>query len=407
MNNAFEASLLVTPFFRNAHTFEHPDLEVVSYHAMLKVVSEIANLLFQYAGELPKKNKAGLKPWLLATQTPSHGWQLPTQGRSLKLLNHREVQVIQGSTFSIVLSYGEASLALGDMAKMMGGDITVIHQGKVIYSGAHSFAIDLDRNNAYTALIDRWYPMGSRWVSEVLMQETKYRSIAAHAEEIETLLLEACTNLLDIALNDGSALRLEIHEHLYSRELSWHHFNDSLFGRLRPEFLTHNLCAYAVSQNYDCLACLPEPARNDLRIGLAALKGNCFEYESTVWGLLFSHTEMPLEALAKAYVQDVGSDGYALLPLRLKTEEMRRYTVETHPDCLNYTTNPSVFSNREALEDFLEHQRPGLSQHVQMIMDTAGYSPRQAYESALASQEITVVSEPLPAFDFSDFGIPA
>jgi hypothetical protein len=102
-----------------------------------------------------------------------------------------------------------------------------------------------------------------------------------------------------------------------------------------------------------------------------------------------------------------GSKCYANLPLRLKTMELLHYTLEKDPDCLNYTTNPSVLANREEFDAFLEHQMPGLAKLVQTIMATTNFSPRQAYESALATQALTVTSEQLPTFDFSDFGIPA
>lgn len=408
MNKVLESSILDSSFFRHAHTFQHPDLDNVGYHQMLKVVSEIVMLHFQYNGQLLKMNKTGLKPSLLATKASSQGWKLPSQSKSLSLKNDDELQLIRGNKLSIVLCYDVASLVLGGgPAEIKGGQISVFYQDQAIYAGEHSFAIDLDSNNAYTAMVDRWHQGGSRWVSEVLLQETKHRSLVAHAEEIEALIFEACTNLLNIALNNGSGQSLEIHEHLYCRELSWYAFNDYLFGQLRPEFLTPNLCAQAVSRNYDCLAFLPEHARKNLRIGLAALRGDCIDRESIVWGLIFSHTEMPLDALAKAYIQAEGSKCYANLPLRLKTMELLHYTLEKDPDCLNYTTNPSVLANREEFDAFLEHQMPGLAKLVQTIMATTNFSPRQAYESALATQALTVTSEQLPTFDFSDFGIPA
>ena len=404
MNKALELSLMRNQFFRNAHTFQHPDLGNAHYQPMLKVVSEITMLLFQHAGHLPKKNKPGLKPWLLAAKTKSHGWQLPSQGRSLVLKNNEEVQVIQGPTFSIVLCYDQASLVLGEVVEIKGGEITVIHQGKIIYCGDHSFAIDLDRNNAYTAVVDRWHAGGSRWVSEVLMQETKAPSITAHFEEIEDLMLEACGNLLDVTQNYAS----KIHEHLYSQELACFHFDSHLFRRLRQEFLTKKLCEDAVFENYGCLEFLPEQARNDLDIGWAALRGSYFVgAQNEVWVHLFTYTEMSLEDLAKAYIQEGGSECFASLPRRLKTEEVLRYTVETYPSCINYTTNTGVFANWGALEMFLERQKPGLAKLVQTIMATSNFSPRQAYESALATHAITVTSEQLPTFDFSDFGIPA
>lgn len=408
MNRMLESRILDTPFFRRAHTFQHPDLDNASYQQMLKVVSEIVMLHFQYYGRLLKTNKAGLKPSLLAAKTRSHGWQLPCQGKNLKLVNRKKEQVIQGSTFSIVLGYDKASLLLGETVQITDGEITVTHKGQVIYSGEHSFAIDLDDNNSYTAMVDRWYSGGSRWVSEVLLQETKHRSIAAHAEEIEALVLEACTNLLNIGMNNDTGNRLKIHERLYLRELSWHSFSAYLFSNLQPEFLTDDLCMQAISQNHSCIEFLPSHARENLEVGLAALKGAYWVgIESTVWGLLFSHTEMPLEALAKVYIQEVGADGYALLPRRLKTEDMQRYTVKTHPDCLNYTSNPGVFANWDELETFLERQIPGLAKQVQTIMDISDFTPRQAYEDALATMVLDEAPEPLPAVDFSDCVMPA
>jgi len=408
MNEMLETCILDTQFFRRAHTFRHPDLDNASYQQIFKVVSEIVMLHFQYNGRLLKTNKAGLKISLLATKTQSHGWQLPCQGRSLKLVNQKEVQVIQGSTFSIVLCYDQASLLLGETAQITDGEITVIHQGQVIYSGEHSFAIDLDDNNAYTAMVDRWYSGGSRWVSEVLLQKTTQRSIVAHAEEIETLVFEACSNLLDIGMNNDLGNKLKIHERLYLRELSWHNFNAYLFRHLLPEFLTIDLCMQAVAKNNSCIEFLPSHARENLDVGLAALKGAYFGgIEGSVWGQLFSHTEIPLEALAKAYIQEDGTDGYISLPCRLKTANMLKYTVEKHPDCLNYTSNPSVFANRDEFEAFLERQIPGLAKQVQRIMDISDFTPRQAYEDALATMALDEASEPLPAFDFSDCVIPA
>jgi len=408
MNRMLESRILDTPFFRRAHTFQHPNLDNACYQQILKVVSEIVMLHLQYNGRLLKMNKTGLKHSLLATKTKSDGWQLPRQGRSLKLINQKSVQVIQGGAFKIVLDYDQASLLLGETVQITGGEITVIHQGQVIYSSEHSFAIDLDDNNAYTAVVARWYPGGSRWVSEVLLQETKHRSIAAHAEEIEALVLEACTNLLNIGMNNDTGNRLKIHERLYLRELSWHSFSAHLFSNLQPEFLTNDLCMQAISQNHSCIEFLPSHARENLDVGLAALKGAYWRStESTVWGQLFSHTEMPLEALAKAYIQEVGADGYALLPCRLKTEEMLRYTVETYPNCLNYTTNPGVFASQDEFEAFLECQTPGLSKQVQSIMDISDCTPRQAYEDALATMALDEAPESLPAFDFSGCVIPA
>jgi len=407
MNNVLSGHLHVSSFLRGAHTFQHADLDIKSYRPMLNVVSEIASLSVQYGGELPQKKKPALKPWLLATQTKSNGWELPTQGGKLKLDNREEVQVIQGDTFSILLCYDQASLVLGPETRITEGKMTVIHQGKIIYSGEHSFSIDLDRNNAYAAIVDRWDSEPVRWVSEMLLHDTKHRLIAAHAEEIETLIWNACANILSCALSNGSGQSVEVHESLYSLELECFDFACDLFGRLRPEYLTLDLCAYAVSRNYRCLALLPKNARNNLRIGLAALKGSYCDNERLVWGQIFSETEMPLEALAKEHIKEGGSQRYTSLPPRLKTEEMLRYTVETHPDCLNYTTNTSVFQNCEEFEAFLERQVPGLAKHVRTIMDTAGHPPRQAYESALMAQALTVPSEQLPTLDFSDFGIPA
>ena len=405
MNNTLESGILDTPFLRNAGTFQHPDLDAEYHQQVFKVVSEIANMLFRHSGELPKKNKPGLKPWLLAAKTTSQGWHLPSQRGRLTLKNIDDIQIIVGGPLFICLDYDRASLNLGPFAEITGCTVTVSHQDKTIYSGEFSFAIDLDRNSDYRLIVDHWHAGGLGWLTDILMQQPKKTSaIAGYLEEIEPLMLEACGNFLEII---HPKQRAEMYECVYLQELHLQHFDSNLFGRLQPEFLSCHLCTTAVTENYLCLEFLPDHARKELDMGLAALIGAHSGTKRNVWGHIFSCTEMPLEELAKAYILKKGSKCYAELPLRLKTMEMLHYTLEKHPDCLNYTTNPSVFANREEFEAYLEHQVPGLAKLVQTIMDTAGCTPRQAYASALATQALTVTSEQLPTFDFSDFGIPA
>lgn len=405
MNNTLDSSILDTPFLRNAGTFQHPDLDADYHQQVFKIVSEIVNLLFRHSGDLPKKSKPGLKPWLLATKTTSQGWQLPSQRGRLSLTNIDDIQIIKGGRLLICLDYVRTSLNLGPFAQVTGCTVTVSYQDKIIYSGEFPFVINLDRNNDYRLIVDRWYAGGFGWLTDMLMQQQKKtRAIAGYLEEIEPLMLEACGNFLEII---HPKQRAEIYEYVYLQELELHHFDSNLFGRLQPEFLSCHLCTTAVTENYLCLEFLPDHARKELDIGLAALNGARTKIERTVWGHIFSHTEMPLEDLAKAYIREAGADGYVSLPRRLKTANMLKYTVETHPDCLNYTSNPGVFANWDELEAFLNRQTPGLAKQVQSIMDISDCSPRQAYEDALATMALDEAPESLPAFDFSDCVMPA
>ena len=403
MNDALESNSLSSPFFRNARTFSHAKADPVYHQLVASVVSEVVNLYIDYDGFLPKKHKPALKPWLLATETPTHGWKLPSIKNTLTLDNMGERQLIHGGSFSIELCYNGASLSLGEKVEIVGGTIKVIDEGNLIHSGDHSFAIDLDRINGYTAEVNYWHQGKFRLLPAILKQQQKMTpSIAKRLEQIEELMLEACNNLLKVAMSTHSEYCLEIHEHLYSQELfseGFKGFNGQLFRQLQHKYMSSNFCKKAVFNDYQCINFLPAHERQNLDIGLAALKGGRSEYISEVWGRIFCHTQIQLADLAKAYIKEVGSNCYASLPLRLRTEEIRRYTVKTHPNCLNYETDSSVFANREEFMDFLELERTGLANTVINNMLLTGFSPRQAYESTLESISLAVESEELPFLD--------
>ena len=394
MNDALEYG--ATPFSRNTRTFRHPNVDPVYHQQVVSVVSEIVSLYFDYDGFLPKKHKPPLKPWLLATETPTQDWKLPSTKNTLTLDNMGVRQLIRGSSFSIELCYKGASLAQGDNVEIRGGTVTVVDQGKLIYSGDHSFTIDLDRNNGYTAVIDYWQAGRCRWLPVILKQQQKMTgAIAAHLEQIEVLMQEACDNLLQLAMSTRLEVRSKIHEHLYHLELTRHNFCDYLFRQLQHEYLNSNLCANAVSKNYRCIQFLPGRELENLRIGLEALTYARSEIIGDVWGHIFCHTHIQLDDLAKAYIKD-NSDCYTSLPLRLKTEEIRRYTVETHPNCLNYTMDTTVFANQEEFEIFLELEKTGLAETVLTIMNISGFTPRKAYERARETASLTVEAKALP-----------
>jgi len=400
MNDAIESSLLATPFFRNIRTFRHPDVDPIYHQQVVSVVSEIVSLFFDYDGFLPKKHKPALRPWLLATQTPTQDWKLPIAKNTLTLVSMGGRQLIRGGSFSIELCYDRFSTRFGDNAEIVGGTVTVVDQGKLIHSDDHSFVVDLDRNNGYTAVVDYWHAGKCRWLPVILKQQRKMASaIAAHLAQIEELMLEACDNLLQIAIENRPEYCLEIHGHLYSRELKWHNFSEYLFRKLRHEYMSSTLCANAVSRNYRCIEFLPDHERKNLDIGLAALSNARSEIISDVWGHLFCHTQMQLGDLATIYIKVGGSVCYTSLPMRLRTEEIRRYMVKTHPDCLNYDTNTTVFANQEEFVDFLELEKTGLAKTVINNMLLTDFSPRQSYEKTLLSNSLTLEPEELPSLD--------
>ena len=400
MNDALESNSLSSPFFRNARTFRHTKVDPVYHQLVASVVSEVVNLFIDYDGFLPKKHKPALKPWLLATETPSHDWELPNIKNTLTLDNMGERQLIHGGSFSIELCYNGASLSLGDKVEIVGGTVKVIDEGKLIHSGDHSFTIDLDRINGYTAEVNYWHQGKFRLLPAILKQHQKMTlSIAKRLEQIEELMLEACDNLLKVAMSTHPEYCLEIYGHLYSQELLSEGFSSQLFRQLQHTYMSSNLCMNAVFNNYRCINFLPAHERQNLDIGLAALKGESSEFISDVWDCIFCHTEIQLPDLAKAYIKEVGPNCYASLPLRLRTEEIRRYTVKTHPNCLNYETDSTVFANREEFMDFLELERSGLANTVINNMLLTGFSPRQSYESALESISLAVESEELPFLD--------
>lgn len=394
-------------------------------HQAIQIISEIANLYRDYyctpwppKHDRPaplRKNKPDFKPWLVAKYTGGQ-WRLPNEPASdFFLANNNLCQLIDGANLRIELNYQNLFIQTNaDMGvEVAGGQVTVTFKNKVIDLASQSFSLVADIN-ADGLAVDYWAPNRRKWLLDLYDEQLRPRRFAQYSvDQLDKILLAAQENILRFwvfnhpsqtpAITDQCCIR---QLHRIKKNAAQLFFTEKFHSRLPERFKTKAVCiAYLeLAPGLDDRF-IPLELKMEHEVVHAIIKrmprleatDQQQNYADHVWNRLPQAVQC--EAQAKFLIEKSGAQAYGWLPSSLRTESIRRFTVENAPGCLDDLA--PVFTNGNERDNFLERTWPGIMGEIQRIeCIDANIKRSEAFRLSMDCCQVNTLDElQLPIFE--------
>lgn len=394
-------------------------------HQAIQIISEIANLYRDYyctpwppKKDRPaplRKNKPDFKPWLVAKNTGGQ-WRMPNEPASnFFLVNNNLCQLIDGANLHIELNYQNLFIQTNDEngVEVTGGQVTVTFKKKVLGLASQSFSLAADINSE-GLVVDYWAPNRRKWLLDLYDEQLRSRHFSQNSvDQLDKIILAAQENILRFWIFNHPSQAPTITDQCCIRQLhrikknaGQLFFTENFHSRLPVRFKTKAVCiAYLelAPEIDDCF--IPLELQIEPEVVHAIIKrmprlettDQQQNYAEHVWNRLPQAAQC--EAQAKFLIEKSGAQAYGWLPSSLRTESIRRFTVENAPSCLDDLA--PVFTNENERDSFLERTWPGIMgeiQHIECI--GADIKRSEAFRLFMDGCQANTLDElQLPTFD--------
>lgn len=394
----------------------------------MRLIQEISALYHDYyctpiypkKGQKPLRDKKpAFKPWLIAEKSSSGQWSLPpVPDWQFHLLVNDSKQLILSDELQILLSFENArcQTSSSGQEELGNGQIQVRLWGFPIHQSELSVPLTADFENEALA-VDYWRPGRRKWVLDFAdTSPNDFRISAVMLEQLDEMILAAQKNILAHWGSSNSLLvpavidrcciqRLEriLKENRPLRCIAG--FAEQLPSRFRSKAVC---IAYLEAVPLRFESFIPEELKGDWDVAHAFLAQSMRDVPDNMpdhreflahhyWSKLPAKAQK--EDFARYCIEKSGTGAFGWLPATLRTDDVRRFTVLTYPECLD-SLNP-VFTDAAERDAFLENTWTGILEKMNLARDLAAAgSCATAFEMAMRDRTLGhIAPQALPFFD--------